>query len=456
MIWQNPWAWTGLAFLALPVLIHLLGRGHAPRRVFPSLRFLPPSRSLPTRRKRVRDPLLLALRLGILSAAVFALTQPLLVTGKRLRDSARGIARVIIVDTSASMRRASRDGSPALAAVRRDAQRTAGEAQTSIVMETATPRRALAGAVAWLSRQHRRAELVIVSDFQAGTIEARDLMTVPRDIGIVLSRVDVAPATVEVATQAGDVDHVARVTASGTSTDVEWSTRTAAVDGVRPNVVILAGPNERGGADAAQRAASTLGFRPPFDSAHAVAVVLPGFERRSELLKSATPLHAPWMVGVVARLRVDSMLIAAAAASMARAAAISSQDSGRTLVVVRADSGRPAVVAAEGSIDGRNRLLLFTFDASSLTTAALVAATTRALSTAAPVTEMDPSTVADDMLRLWQREPASRVAPADTGAGASDGRWFWMIALVLLALEGWVRRARKEQSVLQVLHDRAA
>jgi hypothetical protein len=228
------------------------------------------------------------------------------------------------------------------------------------------------------------------------------------------------------------------------------------VNGVRPNVVILAGPSERGDADAAQQAASTLGFRPPFDSAHAVAVVLPGFERRAELLKSATPLRAPWMVDVVARLRADSMLIAAAAASMARAAAMSSQDSGRTLVIARTNSGPPAVVATEGSIDGRDRLLLFTFDASSLTTAALVAATTRALSTAAPVTEMDQSTIADDVLRSWQREPTSSVAIADAGTGASDGRWFWMVALVLLALEGWVRRVRKEQSVSQVMHDRAA
>jgi hypothetical protein len=69
---------------------------------------------------------------------------------------------------------------------------------------------------------------------------------------------------------------------------------------------------------------------------------------------------------------------------------------------------------------------------------------------------MDPSTVADDVLRSWQREPASSVAIADTGTGASDARWFWMVALVLLALEGWMRRVRKEQGVSQAMHDRAA
>jgi hypothetical protein len=29
MIWQIPWAWLGLGALALPLLIHLLGRGRA-------------------------------------------------------------------------------------------------------------------------------------------------------------------------------------------------------------------------------------------------------------------------------------------------------------------------------------------------------------------------------------------------------------------------------------------
>ena len=28
MIWQNPWAWLGIGALALPILIHLLGRRH--------------------------------------------------------------------------------------------------------------------------------------------------------------------------------------------------------------------------------------------------------------------------------------------------------------------------------------------------------------------------------------------------------------------------------------------
>ncbi|HEV8218511.1 MAG TPA: BatA domain-containing protein, partial [Gemmatimonadaceae bacterium] len=113
MIWLNAWALIGLAGVALPVAIHLLARGHARTRRFPSLRFIDPSQLLPTRRTRIQDPLLLALRCAIVALAALALAQPLLVTAKRKQAVERGIARVIVVDTSVSMRRLTPSGSTA-------------------------------------------------------------------------------------------------------------------------------------------------------------------------------------------------------------------------------------------------------------------------------------------------------------------------------------------------------
>ena len=78
MIWQNPWAWLGMVGVALPILIHLLGRGHARVLRFPTLRFIDPSRLLPTKRSRIQDPLLLAVRVAIVGCAAIALAQPLL------------------------------------------------------------------------------------------------------------------------------------------------------------------------------------------------------------------------------------------------------------------------------------------------------------------------------------------------------------------------------------------
>ena len=430
MIWQNPWAWAGLGFVVLPVLIHLLGRGQAPRRVFPTLRFLPPSRALPTRRRRIRDPLLLAARIGILVSAVMALAQPFFVTSARRRDSARGMARAIIVDTSASMRRGGDGAARPLDSARVVAAVLARESQTSLVIETGAPRRAVAGAIDWSARQRRRAEVVIVSDFQAGTLDAHDVAAVPRRIGLRLSRVPFVPVS------------NAPIAATRDS-------------GAGSSILILAGIAERDGAAAAQRAAALLGVHAPIDSSHSVAIVYVGYERRAEMLVNARSLGSPWMSSLVARLRADSTLIVAASSEPVSVA--SSADTVGRLVVTRTDSGRPAVVAVQGQFDGRDRLILLPFvNASSLTSAALIAATTRALSDATPVTELEPTVVSDDVLRSWQREPDAGATSVAGEDGASDGRWMWIITLALLGLETWLRRARREAVVANVVHDRAA
>ena len=453
MIWQNPWAWAGLVLLALPVLIHLLGRGEARRRVFPTLRFLPPSRALPTRRRRIRDPLLLAVRLGILASAVIALAQPYLVTAKRRRDFTRGISRAIIVDTSESMRRPGAGGARPLDKARADAERLAGEAQTSLVIQTAIPRRALVGAVSWIARQQRRAELVIVSDFQTETVDARDLAVVPRTVGIRPSRVDAVPGPNAIVTQAGDIESSARVSLTPMGSSVEWTMRAEPATPLS-NILILAGANERSSAETAQRAAATLGARPPSDSTHRVAIVFRGYERRSEMLRSATPLHTPWMADLVARLRADSMLTSASADAVVNA---NSGDTTSMLAVARTDSGSPAVTAVQGSVEGREHLLLISFvDASSVASAALIAATSRALSGESPPNEMEPTTIPDSVLRSWLREPDVNAAPRANGDGGSDGRWLWIVALALLGLESWLRRTRREEVMSNMVHDRAA
>ena len=43
MIFQHPIAWLGLAAIAVPILVHLLGRRRARRVKFPTLRFVPAS-----------------------------------------------------------------------------------------------------------------------------------------------------------------------------------------------------------------------------------------------------------------------------------------------------------------------------------------------------------------------------------------------------------------------------
>lgn len=96
-------------------------------------------------------------------------------------------------------------------------------------------------------------------------------------------------------------------------------------------------------------------------------------------------------------------------------------------------------------------------DAGSLTSAALISAATRAVSSAPPITELESSTIGDSALASWERSSsAAAVSPADPSSDASDGRWFWMAALALLALETLLRRARPRQVAPELRHDRAA
>jgi hypothetical protein len=69
---------------------------------------------------------------------------------------------------------------------------------------------------------------------------------------------------------------------------------------------------------------------------------------------------------------------------------------------------------------------------------------------------MEPTTVPDDALRSWQREPDAGATSQVSTDGASDGRWLWIVALVLLGVETWLRRARREEVASNMVRDRAA
>jgi hypothetical protein len=448
MIWRNPWAWLGLATLALPVLIHLLGRGHARVQPFPSLRFLERSKLLPTRRTRLHDVALLAVRVGILLAAVAALAQPFLRIGNRGRTSTTALARAILVDTSASMRRSS-NGGTALEVARRDAQRLAAEAQPSLVVESSRPARELRGADAWLGRQAGRRELVVLSDFQSGSLTTADIGSLRPSTGIRLVRISTsAPSGVsEVIARSTSGVTVAKTTAAATSTEVQWL---PLPDEKSLDALTLFAPSDRAAADAASRAASSVGVRLPLDTTRDIAIVFPSAAQRAD---RRTALDEAWMTDLVAKLRSDSLLIDAA-----RGAAASASVDSIGLVVARNAAGRPVVAAAKGDIEGRSRLILSSaVDPGSLTSVALIAAVDRARSAAVPLAELEPMTIADQTLASWQREPTLDAPQPNSDSSDSDGRWLWILALALLGLETWMRRTRPSTiASLDVAHDRAA
>ena len=385
MIWQNPWAWAGLAFLALPVLVHLLSRAPADVRQFPSLRFVEASRLPPKRRTRVRDVPLLLVRLGILAAAVAALAQPLLQTKSRGAVASRTV-RAIVVDTSASMQRALATGSGTLAdSAARAATASAANAAQSVVLPTANVSEAIAGAATWLKQRQGTHELVVVSDFQRGTIDSLALSAVPARFGVRLIRVEGKPIdssfTLQRAggTQLRVTPLVDRTRLALEATAMNDSTPAAS----RERMVLLGSANERGDALAAMRAsAGALRSEPSLenryftdlasvasarraDNTREVRLVFPGFPERNALRARAMLPREPWMSEVVLALEASSLLrdvARDAQVGTGQSPAISndsapSRDDSTRIVLARSVSGQALVSAAQDTADSESLLL---------------------------------------------------------------------------------------------------
>ena len=81
MGFMNPWMLTGLAALAIPVMIHLVQREDRSGQKFPSLMFI---RRIPfetKRRRNIRDRLLLLFRCLALAAIAIGFAAPFFDTG---------------------------------------------------------------------------------------------------------------------------------------------------------------------------------------------------------------------------------------------------------------------------------------------------------------------------------------------------------------------------------------
>ena len=429
MNWLNPWAWIGAIAIAIPIAVHLLGRRHPRRQVFPTLRFLSVSRLVPARRTRPVDLALLAIRIGIVLLAVAALAQPVFLSRVSATEAGRAIVRAILVDTSASMSRPTPGGARAVDTARLEAARLAREATRSTAIESADPRFAVSGAVAWLGTNATRRELVVISDFQLGTIDAAGLAVVPQEIGVRLVRIDVkagsGPALQQSRTEALDVD--ARVTASADASgevDVQWTTRRreaprADQDAVRDAVSLLAAAAEAARAEASLAAALAVGAPRTLVTDRSVAIVFPQAEQRTALLSESKEVDQPWMFDVM--------------------------------------QAASTPLAKTGRVKDRVRLLLFpSSDPGTVESASLIASVLRAVDASTPMPEQAPTVLTDTALKGWERSPATGSVPPVRAPESAHGRWLWVAALILLAIETWMRRSRATTEPVQVPHERVA
>jgi len=124
---QQPWFLLGLAGLAVPVLLHLISRELARPLEFPSIRFLQKAQLPRRERRRLRDLLLLFLRMLLYALLVLSFARPFWKSDTEVAPLADSIPLdVYLVDSSWSM------GRPGIQeAVRKEVLQSVGGDETS-------------------------------------------------------------------------------------------------------------------------------------------------------------------------------------------------------------------------------------------------------------------------------------------------------------------------------------
>jgi hypothetical protein len=433
MRWLNPAALVGLLALAVPVLVHLFGRRIARRQRFPSLRLLRDARATPATRSQPSDILLLLLRCAVIAAAALALAQPLWLNAIRTR-AANTPVRAIMVDTSLSMRRLTSEGGAetALERARALAQQMLDSSREGLVIETDRPGASIAGASSWLAVRSGLREIVIVSDFQEGAVQDGNLFAVPPGVGVRPLRV---AATSSGPAPPGPPSGL-RVAAWPLETEATWDVTSR--DSLTFPLTILPAPTDDEAVLATIAAARRL--RPAGRTSHNVTVLFPGSASATAAGVQERTLAAPWQGDLLLALRRNRLLRDVAARATATSCAVTGTP------ILHNDRREPLAMmaAAVPGVPGE-AVIASCVAAGSIAAVALVSAVVSALSTSS-FAELEPSFVPDEHLRRWERPPTS-VVPRGTDETSPDGRWFWVVALLLLLAEEWVRRRSPRRSV---------
>jgi hypothetical protein len=386
--WLQPLAWWGLALLALPIVIHLLARHRSQRLAFPSLVFLPAAPMAALRRRVITNWPLLAVRLLMLAAAVAAVASPVFVSEARRRSWDERVARAIVV------------ASPPGDEIRAIAAEEALASYASTEISAVSLPDAIREALRWLGSQGPAArEIVIVGDLREGALAASDLASVAPQIGLRFLPVAELDAPVAagwraVAENAAGTlrSHRVLVTPDLERTSVEYTDVSDSLPGA---IRIVAAEEDQPYADALLRAVLRDGLVLGTDDTRTVMVAfdgapLPGLDRLQ-------PPTQTWMRDTLEQ--------------------------------------NPEVRG--GELDGR-LVVRPKVPLKDARAAQLVADVLRTAFTESRIA-LEPRRIPAALLAAWSRphgaSPAD-VRPADEG----DRRWFWGLALILLAVEHVLRR----------------
>lgn len=425
--WLNPAAFTALLAVAGPIAIHLLRRQRARRQPFPSLRFVPASRTAAVRLRLPADPWLLALRAAILTAAALAFAQPLLVTAERREAWSARVARAIVVDTSASMATVG-------SAVREAASAEEQGTDQVVRIDAVNLRAGIAQATASLEGlPPARREIVVISDFQRGAISAADLAAVPASVGLRFVPVGRPRGddefTGDTLFASGGTSALTQTIAlRGGATSAALRASTAIAEGLR-----LVAPPNGAAAEPWLRAVARSGAPAP-SPREPIAVVFEG----AALPAASGALTSPWMIRTIVRLRRDPE-VSAAAAEMEAPATSGFPQSEPLMPLVFDRNGRSVVFAAAA---GRELVIAVRARPETYLAAAAIKGVLDSRRGPAEWPERETERVSREELDGWSRAPGDVPGDRWRTATPGDARWLWASALALLITETLVRRRR--------------
>ena len=389
MIWGTPAAAWALLALAVPVLVHTLVRRRAKPTPFPTLRFIPHTRLASIERRALEDGALLAIRLGVIAAAAAAIASPFVATkSRRAAWNALTIRAEVVAGVPSH-----------------------GDADRSFVAETVS--QGIVQALAWLEVQPPgRRQLIVRSMFPVGSVTASDVAAVPPDIGLAFERAGSLPGSSRLEAPAvlarngrGSIVRVQRETMLvGDRTSVR-DTETSEAGEVP--IEIVAPASRRASADDILNAA--LAHRVPAPSGGRAARIelIDGLAVTREV--TVENISTAWMADTVAAIWRDM-----------------TPRNGSTPSLRFRSEGSRLIIRADSSI-------------SDSVLSRLAASILAAIGPVAGQPREDILPIPEAQLKTWSREPGPAAIPP-AGQRPWDGRWFWLLALLLLGAEALVRR----------------